>query len=109
MINMISDPSERARLTEEYRRVIDRAKADLMNVIVSVSDVVKQASQKQFNDAIAEIWNDQHQLPEHERLSPEMLRLIDHRQTNITDCLQYIFQFKSQFNLNVLSTLTSYT
>ena len=62
---------------------------DLMNIIISASDVAKQASRKQFSATLAEIWNDQHRLPEQERLSIGMLRLIDQRQTkNITDCLQ---------------------
>ena len=107
IMTAINDPSEPVRLTEEYFRCIDRVKSDLTNVIISVSDVVKQASQKRFNDTLAEIWNDQHRLPEHERLSTDMLRLIDPRQTNIAKCLQCIFEFKSQLSIHVPSTSTA--
>ena len=106
MITTISDLGERARLTEEYLRASDRAKADLTTVMMSASNVVKQAAQKQFNETITKIGDDQHRLPKHKRLSAGMLRLIEQRQTNITQCLQYIFEFKAQFSLHVPPTFS---
>ena len=107
MISMINDSTERARLTDEYFQWIDRAKADLINVMISASNEVKRASHKQFNDTLADTWDDQHRLPEQERLSTEMLRFIDQHQTNVTACVQYIYEFKSQFSLHVPPTSTS--
>ena len=109
MITAIHDSSERARLTEAYSRWIHQAKSDLVNVMISASNVTKRASQKQFNDTLTEIWNDQHRLPEHERLSTGMLRLIDQRKTNIADCFQSIYIFKAQFSLHVPSSFTGTT
>ena len=106
MITTISDLGERARLTEAYLRGIDRAKADLTSVMISASNIVKQAAQKQCNETITKIGDDQHRLPKYKRLSAGMLRLIEQRQTNITQCLQYIFEFKSQFFLHVPPTFT---
>ena len=73
MIPMINDPMERARLTEEYSQWIDRAKSDLMNVMILASNKINRASQKQFNDTLIEIWTDQRRRPKQERLSTEML------------------------------------
>lgn len=101
MITAIQDPSERARLIAEFCQGIKQAKSDLMNVMMSASSAVKRASQKQFNDSLADIWKDQHRLPEPARLSTEMLRWIDQRQINIADCLQYMYEFKSQVSRHV--------
>ena len=98
---MINDATERARLAERYFQWIDRAKADLMNVMISASNEIKRTSQNQFNDTLIEIWIDQRRIPEHERLSMGMLRLIEQRQKNIVDCLQSIYKFKSQFSLAI--------
>jgi hypothetical protein len=104
MITAIQDPSERARLIADYRQRIEQAKADLINVMISASSAVKRAAQKQFNDSLADIWKDQHRLPEHARLSTRMLRWIDQRQINIADCLQYMYEFKSQISLHLPPT-----
>jgi hypothetical protein len=101
MITAIKDPSERARLIADYRQAIEQAQSDLINGMISASSAVKRASQKQFNDSLADIWKDQHRLPEPARLSTGMLRWIDHRQINIADCLQYMYEFKSQVSLHV--------
>ena len=101
MITAIKDPSERARLIAEYCQGIERAKSDLINGMISASSAVKRATQKQFNDSLADIWKDQHRLPEPARLSTGMLRWIEHRQINIADCLQYMYEFKSHVSLHV--------
>jgi hypothetical protein len=101
MITAIQDPSERARLSEEYCQGIEQAKSDLINVMISTARAVKLASQKQFNDSLAEIWKDQHRLPEPARLSTRMLQWIDRRQINISDCLQYMYEYKSQVSLHL--------
>ena len=101
MITAIQDPSERARLIADYRQGIKRAQSDLINVMISASSAVKRASQKQFNDSLADIWKDQHRLPEPARLSTGMLQWLDRRQINIADCLQYIYEFKSHVSLHV--------
>ena len=107
MITAIQDPSERARLIADYRQGIQQAQSDLINVMISASSAVKRASQKQFNDSLADIWKDQHRLPEPARLSTGMLRWIDRRQINIADCLQYMYEFKSQISLHVPPTSTT--
>lgn len=107
MITTINHPIERARLNDAYIRWINRAQSELTNVLISTSNDIKRASQKHFHDTLAAIWHDQHCLPEHERLSMGMLRLIEQRQTNIADCLRYIYEFKSQFTLHVPPTSTS--
>ena len=101
MITAIQDPSERARLIADYRQGIKQAQSDLINVMISASSSVKRAAQKQFNESLADIWKDQHRLPEHARLSTRMLQWIDRRQINIADCLQYMYEFKSQISLHL--------
>ena len=101
MITAIQDPSERARLIADYRQAIEQAQSDLINVMISASSAVKRASQKQFNESLADIWKDQHRLPEPARLSTGMLRWIDQRQINISDCLQYMYEFKSHVSLHL--------
>ena len=104
MITAIQDPSERARLIADYRQRIEQARADLINVMISASSAVKRASQKQFNDSLADIWKDQHRLPEPARLSTGMLQWIDRRQINIADCVQYMYEFKSHVSLHLPPT-----
>lgn len=66
MIPMINDSMERARLTEEYVQWIDRAKSDLMNVMILAPNKINRASQKQFSDTLIEIWTDQRRRPAQE-------------------------------------------
>lgn len=109
MITAIQDPSERARLLADYREGIKQAHADLINVMISAARAVKRAAQEQFNESLADIWKDQHRLPEPARLSTRMLQWIDRRQINISDCLQYMYEFKSHVSLHLPQTASTTT
>ncbi|CAF1336804.1 unnamed protein product [Adineta steineri] len=100
----ISDSTIRERLSNEYQRIIQRAKADLTDVLRSAMEAKSIDCEKKFELETAEIWKGQRQLPTHERLSPVMVTLIEQRQKNIVECLKYIYGVKDNFLVQAPST-----
>ncbi|CAF1265411.1 unnamed protein product [Adineta steineri] len=104
-ITTISDSTIRERLSNEYQRIIQRAKANLTDVLRSAMEAKKNDCEKKLERETAEIWKYQRQLPTHERLSPVMLKLIEQRQKNIIECLKYIYHLKNNFLVQAPSTI----
>ena len=60
---MIQDPAVRDTLSQDYRRVIDRANVDLAHVLILACEAAKDDCEKTLNTTLAEMWHRQHQLP----------------------------------------------
>jgi hypothetical protein len=98
-ITTISSSVIRERLSERYIRIIQRAKADLMDVLTSAAEAKKVDCENNFHQETAEIWKNQRAMPVQERLTPLMLKIIEQRQKNIVECLKYIYDLKDKFFL----------
>jgi len=94
-----SNPIICEQLSNEYQKIIQRAKDDLMIVLTKAAEAKKNDCQMKFEKEIAKIWKNQHQLPIHERLTTEMSALIEKRQKNIIECLKSIYELKGNFFL----------
>jgi hypothetical protein len=103
----ISDPVIRQRLSSQYQRIIQRTKFDLTNVLTSAVEAKKTDNEKKFVRETDKIWQNQHQLPIHDRLTPIMLTLIEQRQKNIIECLKCIYELKSELFLKAAPTTTT--
>ncbi len=108
-ITTISDPVICERLSNQYQRIIERAKFDLMNVLTTAAEAKKNDSQKKFDEEIAEIWKSQHQYPIDERLTPTMLTIIEQRRKNIIECVKWIYHLKGDFACKAPLTTTTMT
>ena len=75
-ITTISDSITRERLSHDYTRIIQRAKADLMMVLTTAAEAKSKDCQKIFDQETIEMWKSQNQLLVHERLTPTMLTLM---------------------------------
>lgn len=100
-IKTIHDSVVRTGLSQDYRRVIDRANVDLAHVLTSACQAAKVDCEKRLNTTLAAMWRDQRRLPNSARLSSTMLSLIEQRQKNITACVTQIYSLKSDFLLKI--------
>ena len=96
-IMMIRNPVVRASLTNQYSKIIDRAKFDLTNILITASATLRQDSQRELDGFMAELWLEEHRLSESDRLLTSMLQLIEQRQTNIADCIKTIYEHRFEF------------
>ena len=103
-ITTISDSIICERLSNEYIRIIQRAKYDLMNVLTSAVEAKRNDCQKVFDTQTAEIWKNQRQLPVEERLTTAAITLTEQRQKNIIECVKCIYELKSNFFLQLPTT-----
>ncbi|CAF3734723.1 unnamed protein product [Rotaria sordida] len=97
LITSITNSQQRERLSNNYMRIIQRAKADLMMALTQATEIKTQEHQTNFDTFMAQLWNDQRHLPQQERLSTTMLLLIDDRQKNILKCVKHIYALKPSF------------
>ena len=105
----ISESFIRERLSNEYLRIIQRAKADLTDVLTSAAETKKMDCQKKFDRETAEIWRNQKQLPVHERLTVPMIAAIEQRQKNIIECVKDIYELKGNLFLQTPPPTTTTT
>lgn len=96
-INSVTDPSVREQSIREYQQIIERTKADLLRLLINVSEAKKTDCKIKFTQKMAELQANQQQSCVDERLPLPMLTLIEQRQTNIVDCLQTIYKLKTDF------------
>ncbi|CAF1164151.1 unnamed protein product [Rotaria sordida] len=97
----LMDPKLRKPLLNNYIRIIQRAKADLMTVLTTAAEIKKEEHQKKFDRVMAKLWTDQHHLPNNERLTTTMLSLIDERLKNILECVKRIYAIKADFCVKI--------
>jgi hypothetical protein len=93
-ITTLTDPVLRERLSNDYQRIIQRAKADLLMVLTTASEAKRNDCQRKFDREIAEIWKNHRQFPIDERLTNVMVKLIEQREKNIIECLKRIYHLK---------------
>ncbi len=98
-ITTLADSVLRQRLSNEYQRIIQRAKCDLIKVETIATEAKKNECEKKYGKEIGQIWKDQRQYPMHERITRKMLDIIERRQKNITECLKLIYKLKDEFCL----------
>lgn len=98
-ITTISDSTLRERLSTQYIRIIQRAKADLVDVLTTASEAKRNDCEKKYDQETSDIWKNQRQLPATERLTPTMVAFIEQRQKLIITCLKRIYQLKDNFIL----------
>ncbi|CAF1618529.1 unnamed protein product, partial [Rotaria sordida] len=67
LITSITNSQQRERLSNNYMRIIQRAKADLMMVLTQATEIKTQEHQTNFDTFMAQLWNDQRHLPQQER------------------------------------------
>lgn len=101
LITSLSDPVIRQQLSDQYQRIVERTKADLLFVYTCAVDMNKDYTQKKSNQTIAEMWKNQHQQSVHEQFTPTMLTIIEQRQKNIIECVRTIYHLKGDFYVEV--------
>ncbi|CAF1346209.1 unnamed protein product, partial [Rotaria sordida] len=97
LITTIIDPHQRERLSNNYTRIIQQAKVDLMMILTTGAEIKRQEHQKVFDMTMAKLWTDQRHLPIDKRLTTTMLSFIDERQKNIIKCVKCIYALKTSF------------
>ena len=97
LITTLTDSVTRKRLSDEYKRIITGARANLLFVYTRASEARNEYHEKKFDQEMTKMWKNQHQQPAHERLTPTMLKIIEQRQKNIIECFKTIYRLKGDF------------
>ena len=100
-IAALADPAVRERLSNDYQKIIQRAKSDFMMVLTRTAEAKRDETRKKFDKEIEEMWRNHRQQPPHERLTPTMSTIIEQRQKNVTDCVKRIYHLKGDFYVKV--------
>ncbi|CAF5056865.1 unnamed protein product, partial [Rotaria magnacalcarata] len=87
----------RERLSKQYVRIIQKAKYDLMSVLSTAAQFNKDEHRETYDKEMVQLWDNQRQLPNDERLTENLLTIFDQRQQNIIKCLEYIYNIKPDF------------
>ncbi|CAF2087068.1 unnamed protein product [Rotaria magnacalcarata] len=96
-ITNLNDTAIRERLSKQYVRIIQKAKYDLMSVLSTAAQFNKDEHRETYDKEMVQLWDNQRQLPNDERLTENLLTIFDQRQQNIIKCLEYIYNIKPDF------------
>jgi hypothetical protein len=75
-----------------------------MMVLTTASEAKRNDCQKKFDKELAEIWKNQRQLSNNERLTTAMTTFTEQRQKNIIECVKCIYELKGNFFLRAPTT-----
>ena len=106
ILTRVQDPQVRANSLTQYGQMIERAKTDLCQVLLTAATHFKEDAQRDLNTYLTDHWNEQHRLDPPQRLSNNMRQMIEQSQQNITDCLQFVYDQKEKFLLEVPTVTT---
>jgi hypothetical protein len=93
----LADSAARERLRNQYDRIIERTKADLMRVYVSAAEAKKFECEKHFDQEIRQFWDNERKHKPDQRLTQTMHNIIDRRRNNIIACVKRIYAIKADF------------
>ncbi|CAF4696087.1 unnamed protein product, partial [Rotaria socialis] len=85
-ITNLNDTAIRERLSKQYVRIIQKAKYDLMSVLSAAAQFNKDEHRETYDKEMIQLWDNQRQLPNDERLTENLLTILDQRQQNIIKC-----------------------
>lgn len=95
VIVRINDPLVRVRLANEYRHVVDRTNIDLIHVLTAASEALRLDCEQALHAIVMDIRND--------RLPTNLWSLVEQRQTNIKECIAYVYSFKIDSLLQIMN------
>lgn len=101
VITLVPDANDRMILTDQYRRIIDKTKYEITGVVAKAAHAVREHNRKELNSFVADTWSNQRRLPDSERLSKEMVDIIEQRQRNIDLCVKKLYNSKPEFFMHV--------
>lgn len=84
LINEIHDAYLRHRLHDRHEKIIQRTKTDLFNTLIYVTESLVRQYQLEFDRKMSDLWQCYRQSSSQQRLSKEMLEIIDERLQNIS-------------------------
>ena len=96
-ITNLNDTAIRERLSKKYVKIIQQAKYDLMSVLSMAAQFAKDEHRETYDKEMIQLWDNQRQFPDDERLKQNSLTILDQRQQNIIKCLEYIYNIKPDF------------
>ena len=106
ILTRVQDPKARADSLTQYSQMLERAKTDLCQVLLTAATHCKEDAQRDLNTYLTDHWNEQHRLDPPQRLANNMRQMIEQSQQNITDCLQFVYDQKEKFLLEVPTVTT---
>ena len=87
---------QQQQLYEEYRKVSEKAKQDMMALYLSSAEAQMHHYHDQFNTEMKQFWNEQRTLPTNQKFTEAMLNVLTQRYNNISESINYVYKYKAQ-------------
>ena len=84
-----------------YTQIIQQSKDEMMIVYLTSAEAQMHQYDKQFNDELKRMWQEQRSVRINQKLTKAMLILIEHHYNNISERVKFMYKFKAhRFHLN---------
>ena len=94
MFNTIEDESIRRKLHQEYMKITQQAKEEMLQLYISTAQAQMDRYRKQFNSKLKQFWLEQHSLPKDQKLTAAMINLIEQRWKNMSESVKCVYKYK---------------
>ena len=88
---------QQQQLYEEYRKVSEKAKEDMMTLYLSSAEAQMHHYHDQFNTEMKQFWNEQRTLPTNQKFTGAMLNVLTQRYNNISESIDYVYKYKARY------------
>lgn len=88
----------RQKLYKELREATEKASMDILSLSIETAEKQKRKYQNLFNKEMDQIWQNEKKLPLEQRLTSNMIHLIEQRLANIEARLACIHQYKLELS-----------
>ena len=96
-LNTIQDDATRQRLSEQYHKVLQPTKSEMLNVYIATEQAKANERANEFDRDYDEMKEHLRCGPTHKKLTPTMLSLLQKRLKNINEHIVYVYNLKIRF------------
>jgi len=96
-INTINNEIIRQRLIDRSEKVLQRTKADMIQIYIEIEENKMNEYTMTFNTYMNQMKEDQISAPVHKKLNPTMINIMNRRFKNIDERLLSQYKIKSHF------------
>ena len=102
LINSISNPVIRQQLLQQYKEIAVQTRANIFTLYLKSAEEQRKEYKQKHRTNYEQMQAAYHSSNDNEKISSQMLDLINRRYQKISERIQCIYKFKSQsINLNV--------
>ena len=96
-LDTIHSGTMRQRLSEQYYKVLQRSKSDMLRVYIATEQVKADQYISEFDRCYEEMKEDQRTGLSHKKFTPTMRQLFQQRLTNVNQHIKYVYKINIDF------------